>query len=287
MERTIVLSRQSGASGGFRHDLPLEREGIAAVTVDARELRSCHPMFVLRLRLFIDWHLTVGHDVRVIAPLDRQTAQSLADLGLKDGLAGGTAPLPAPREARLASILPLRRFEDFNAVEDTARETVELLERQSEAAGVWGYAMFAAVSELCNNAIQHGRNILGGYVVADYVMQPQGKLRVAIADLGIGIPEHIRSQFPEWHDDTAAIGRATERGVSGTGDPQRGNGFAEVFDEALRTDLIRNRTAAEVDIRSGRGRLTVELVGGVTKITPHRVGRPRRGAWMTYTLTTA
>lgn len=48
---------------------------------------------------------------------------------------------------------------------------------------------------------------------------------VAIADLGVGIPEHLRQQYPEWHDDAFAIGQALEYGVTGTGDPHRGTGF--------------------------------------------------------------
>ncbi len=90
-----------------------------------------------------------------------------------------------------------------------------------------------AIGELCDNALQHGHNDLGGCIATDRVTEPRREFRLAIADLGIGIPEHIRSRHPEWQDDTAAIASALDRGVTGTDDPYRGNGFAEVFDEAL------------------------------------------------------
>ncbi len=106
-----------------------------------------------------------------------------------------------------------------------------------------------------------------------------------IADLGIGIPEHIRARHPEWHDDTAAIARALERGVTGTGDPLRGNGFAEVFATALENRLVRALSAAVVDIRASKGRVAVELVGGSKKVTTPPVERARRGTWITYTVT--
>jgi hypothetical protein len=110
--------------------------------------------------------------------------------------------------------------------------------------------------------------------------------RLAIADLGIGIPEHIRSRHPEWHDDTAAITRALERGISGTGDPYRGNGFAEVLGEAVDKLLVRTMSSVTVDIRSGNGRVSVDLVDGRQEPNRGTVGRSRRGTWITYTVTT-
>jgi hypothetical protein len=143
-----------------------------------------------------------------------------------------------------------------------------------------------AIGELCDNALQHGRNELGAYIAADRVIEPQRELRLAIADLGIGIPEHIRGQHPEWQDDTAAIARALEPGVTGTGDPDRGNGFAEVFHEALETDLVRAMSAAQIDIRSSKGRVAVKVVGGTKQADGQRIPEPRRGTWITYTITT-
>jgi hypothetical protein len=62
--------------------------------------------------------------------------------------------------------------------------------------------------------------------------EPRWTVSLAVGDLGIGIPEHVRRQFPEY-DDMFAIARALEPGVSGTGDRYRGNGFAETFETAL------------------------------------------------------
>ncbi len=104
--------------------------------------------------------------------------------------------------------------------------------------------------------------------------------------LGIGIPEHIRSRHPEWQDDSAAIARAIERGVSGTSDPHRGNGFSEVFREALETDLMRAQSVADIEIRSSKGMVGVQIVGGSKVVRHDFVKDPRRGTWITYTITT-
>jgi hypothetical protein len=110
---------------------------------------------------------------------------------------------------------------------------------------------------------------------------------VAVPAASAGIPEHIRTHHPEWHDDTAAITRALVRGVSGTGDPHRGNGFAEVFDAALQSDLVRSSSGADVDIRAGYGRVGVKIFGHSEVPEPRPIDQPRRGTWLTYTVTTA
>lgn len=147
--------------------------------------------------------------------------------------------------------------------------------------------MHMAIGELGDNALLHGKSEFGAYIAADRLLAPSRMLRLAVVDLGIGIPEHIRSRYPEWQDDAAAIARAIERGVSGTGDPYRGNGFSEVFKEALDTDLVRARSAADIEIRSSKGMVGVTIVGGTKKVRHSSVRDPRRGTWITYTITTA
>jgi hypothetical protein len=272
---------------GFKGDLPLDRELDPPVVVDASRLRDCHAMLAVRLRMFVDWHSAAGHDVTVLPPKHAPAAQRLADLGVATGLDSSVLPLPGARTERHEAVLPLLAFRDAAAVEDVAREAVLLLERQTDPFGSWGEAMYMAVSELCGNALQHGRNELGAYIAADRVIEPRRELRLVIADLGIGIPEHIRARNPEWHNDSAAIARALEQGVSGTGDPYRGNGFHEVFDSAVRTDLVRASSAADIDIRSGKGRVGITIAGGNPVSGQRTVDQPRRGTWITYTVTTA
>lgn len=286
MPTRIEIGSSCGLDG-FRGDLPLDRELESPITVDVSTLRSCHAMFALRLRVFVDWHRAAGHTVTVVPPTDPTTAQRLADLGVAAGLSGEVLSLPTPRSDCREDVLPIVAFRDHTAVEDVAREAVDLLQRQTDPFGSWGDAMHMAISELCDNALQHGKNDLGAYIVADRILEPRRELRLAIADLGIGIPEHIRARHPEWHDDTAAITRALVRGVSGTSDPHRGNGFAEVFDAATRTDLVQASSGADIDIRAGKGRVGVKIFGGSEIPEQRIVDQPRRGTWITYTVTTA
>jgi hypothetical protein len=284
MQTTIQFGRSCGRDG-FKGDLPLDRELDGPIVVDISKLRDCHAMFALRLRVFIDWHEAARHVVRVVSPHDEDVAQRLSDLGVATDLDPAVLALSKPRTVRQEEVLPIVAFRDHVAVEDLARSAVELLHRQTQPFGSWGDAMYMAIGELCDNALHHGRNDLGAYIAADRIMEPRREMRLAIGDLGIGIPEHIRAHHPEWHEDTGAITRALHRGVSGTGDPHRGNGFAEVFEAALRTDLVRTSSGADVDIRAGKGRVGVKIFGGSEVPEPRPIDQPRRGTWITYTVT--
>lgn len=213
----ITLGSRSGIGDGFRRYLPLEHDLEQPIVLDATALGPCHPMFLIRLRVFLDWHAAASRSVEVRPPRDESILRLLAKMAVTDDARPTDSPLR----------IPVSRLSSYLEVEELA------------------------------------------------------------ADLGIGIPEHIRAKHPEWQDDTAAIGRALLRGVTGTGDPHRGNGFAEILDVAIENELVRGRSAATLDIRSARGRVAVELVGGVQNAAGLPVDRNRRGTWLTYTITSA
>jgi len=282
---TIRLGANSGTGGGFRVDLQLEQNLEPPIVIHADDLGPCHPMFLLRLRLFVDWHLAQGRAVSVTAPADRAVAQHLSDMRIVEGLPDGLfGELPDPRSTE-GSVLGLSRLSSYHDVEDAAANATEVLGLQVPALASWGDAAHMAISELCDNAIQHGRSDFGAYAAADRVLDPQPCFRLVIADLGIGIPEHIRSQHPEWHDDAAAISRVLERGVTGTGDPHRGNGYAEVLDQALGAQLRRAMSSLVLDIRSAKGRVGVRLVDEAVRVDAPLATHPRRGTWITYEVT--
>jgi len=133
---------------------------------------------------------------------------------------------------------------------------------------------------LCGNAIEHGANPLGAYVAVRRTTDPRRQISVAIGDLGMGIPEHIRQRYPEWTDDGYAIARATDEQVTGTGHPHRGIGFSSTFEAAL----TRHLHAAQMDILSAEGFCRVQLVQQDRKIETFPASRFRRGTWMTYNL---
>jgi hypothetical protein len=224
-------------------------------------------MFALRARVFVDWHRDLGREVEVVQPTDAPARQITTALSI-DPSAEGSPPADV--------ILPATPLREYRDVEDVAERTREILEYQLRNVSRLGPAAFMAVSELCNNAVEHGANQFGAYIAVRRAAEPQPKVSIAICDLGIGIPEHLRQQQPELSDDGHAIGLATRPGVSGTGDPHRGYGFDAVFDAALTSAM----TEARFTILSSRGHFEERIVQERHLPTVYPAAQYRRGAWI-------
>lgn len=108
-------------------------------------------------------------------------------------------------------------------------------------------------------------------------------MALAIGDLGMGIPAHVRQQNPKLGPDEQAIEEATRAGVSGAqieGQASRGYGFHWVFEEARNTAL----SYAQLDIRSGRGRYVARLDPAGNLSGQRRTAGNKLGTWITFEL---
>ena len=99
-------------------------------------------------------------------------------------------------------------------------------------------AICATLSEICANAVEHGRSPFGAYAAVQayqhIVSGGRGRgeeVLVAIADGGAGVRETL-SRNPEYAEHTAsdndALRHALKMGVSGTGELGRGGGLTLV-----------------------------------------------------------
>jgi anti-sigma regulatory factor (Ser/Thr protein kinase) len=259
-----------GGVGGWKEDLPLD-DLPEPIELDCSRLElPIHPMFAVRARVFIDWHSSRGRSVQLIPP-----ENSLARNAFEAMNIGGDAVRQEDD-----AVVPVTKISEFDEVEEVANRTQQILEYDLRDVSVLGQATFMAVSELCGNAIEHGSNSLGGYVAVRRVQQPRRQVSIAIADLGIGIPEHLRQRYPEWSDDGWAIAHATDEHVTGTGDRHRGIGFSAVLEAALTSSLH----GAQLNILSARGFCRVHLVQEERKIEVFPTPHFRRGTWITYDL---
>ena len=270
MEWRKELGSRSG-QGGWKDDFPLSHDLPEAVVVDCGKLDlPIHPMFAVRLRVFVDWHRPQGRTVELIPP-QGSAARRLFE-AMRIGDEGGAEEDDA--------VLPVTKLTEFLDVEEVAKRTQQILEYDLPDVSLLGEATFEAVSELCGNAVEHGQNPLGAYVAVRRVTDPRRQISIAISDLGMGIPEHVRQRYPEWDDDGFAIAQATTEGVSGTGHPNRGIGFSSTFEAALTTSLH----AAQMDIRSANGLCRIQAVQEKPKVETIPGPRFRRGTWITYDL---
>jgi len=267
--------KEIGRRGGdepWRDDFPLDHEIPDSIVVDCTKLElPIHPMFAVRLRVFIDWHMERGRSVLVEKPQSPAAASVFDAMGISPQSESG---------GEEDTIMPVTRLAEFAEVEDVAARTREILEYQLTDVSSLGASAFMAVSELCANAIDHGRNSLGAYAAIRRISDPRRMVTIAISDLGIGVPEHIRQRYPEWREDGWAIAYATKENVSGTDDPHRGIGFSAVLEAAL----TRSLHAAQMDILSANGHCRLGVVQETDKVEVFPAPRFRRGTWITYDL---
>lgn len=260
------------ATDGWKGDFPLAHDLPETVEIDCSRLQlPLHPMFAVRLRMFIEWHRAAGREIEIMPPADSPTRHVFQGMRIDPDLS-------TPQEDD--AIMPVTCMTEFLEVEKVAGRTQEIIEYQLPDVSPLGQAAFMAMSELCGNAIDHGENALGAYVAVRRVTEPRRKVSIAIGDLGMGVPEHIRQRYPEWSDDGYAIAHATNDSISGTDDPHRGIGFSAVIEAALTSALH----AAKMDILSASGFCRIQTVQQSRKTEVLPATRFRRGTWITYDL---
>lgn len=125
-----------------------------------------HPMFAVRLRVFIDWHRLQGRRVELIAPRDVAAGK------LFDAMRIGDEAEAKEDDA----VLPVTKMSGFLDVEEVAARTKGILEYDLPDVSLLGEATFEAVSELCGNAFEHGKNPLGAYVAVRRVAEPRRQI---------------------------------------------------------------------------------------------------------------
>lgn len=267
------IGGSGGADGGWRNDLPLSHDLPDKLIIDCQQLvLPIHPMFAVRLRVFIEWHRHEGRVVEVVPPTNPSARRAVQAMHID--------PATMDADSEEDAVLPVTRLDNDTMAEEASRRTKETLEYQLTDVSGLGEAAFTAVAELCDNALDHGRNALGAYVAVRRVAEPRRQVSIAISDLGIGIPEHIRQRYPEWSDDGYAIAHALEPHVTGTGHPHRGIGFSDVLEAALTKSLH----AARMDIHSANGFYRLQVVQEQRKPEVFPAARFRRGTWIAYDL---
>lgn len=194
---------------------------------------------------------------------------------LPAGCNSNLATLDAPGSSKI--LIPVRRLLTPTDVVDLDQELGDLyLAHFNGPVARLAEAFTRTVGELSDNATTHGRSSVGGsYVAAQRYNQQRCVL--AVGDLGIGIPTHMRQVFPELTDDGDAIRIATIEGKSGTGDPQRGIGYQYVID-GLKNERI---AKGELHVWSGWGRFRLETRSGIQeRRRAWSIDEPTKGTWV-------
>jgi len=257
-------------------------DGQPEVTLDLRHLRFVAPLFLVRLRAWLDYHDRAGIRVIVLSPDKVDVCSYMSRMHVSAGLGPNvTFPLPVvnenPSNHRLIAVTRLNadgndRFDDlFGNL---------LASPDMKGAGYLAEVVKATASEMMLNAIEHGENPVGAYVAAQRFIRRGDaapmQCVVAIGDLGIGMAAHLSAGGQGRLTDSATIEHGLADLVSGTGEEFRGRGFVVPFDVASQ----KNAAWADLRVRANGGYVLKRSSGQVFHL-PARTAVT--GTWVEFT----
>lgn len=276
----LRLSRGAGSRDhGYAAELDADHEDADEIALDASHVVGLHPLFAVRLALWIERQQQAGCSIEVKEPLDEVTRRDFRAFRLGKAISGINAAL-SDSDAQV--IVRPTRLVELTDVDGLADRLLQPLIDQFDDVAVVRDAVLMAIGELCQNAVEHGVSP-AGCVVAAGRGEADGlsKITLGIGDCGIGVPEHIRGSHPELVVDEHAIGQALEEGVSGTQRQDRGYGFSWVLKETLSSAA----SSAEMLIRAGEGAFRREIVDARVKDHGWRIASTQ-GTWIACEWTT-
>jgi hypothetical protein len=256
----LRLSRGVGSRDhGYAAELDADLEGADEVVLDAGDLVGLHPLFAVRLALWMERHRQAGCSIKVREPHNEATRRCFRSFRLEKDIGGVDEALV---EDDGDVIIRPTRLSELIEVDELADKLLQPLVDQFDDVAVVRDAVLMAISELCQNAVEHGTSDAGCVVAASRgEIDGMSQTMLGIGDYGVGIPEHIRGSHPELVVDEHAIGQALQEGVSGTQRPDRGYGFTWVLKETLSSAA----SSAEMFIRAGQGAFRREIVDARVK----------------------
>jgi anti-sigma regulatory factor (Ser/Thr protein kinase) len=276
----LKLSRGTGSRNhGYAAELDADLQGADEVVLDATDLVGLHPLFAVRLALWIERQRQAGRGIEVKEPRDEETRRCFCAFGLEQEI-GGVGDALVEGDADV--VIRPTHLGKLTEVDELADKLLQPLIDHFDDVAVIRDPVLMAISELCQNAVEHGASD-AGCVAAASRGEADGLSRImlGIGDCGVGIPEHIRGSHPEFVVDEHAIGQALQEGVSGTQRPDRGYGFSWVLKETLASAA----SSAGMFIRAGQGAFRREIVDA--RVKDHGWNMPStQGTWIACDWTT-
>lgn len=163
------------------------------VVLDLRRLRFVGPLFLVRLRAWLDYHAGKGIAVRVLPPASVSVRNYMSRMHLTAGLADAVDfALPAVNENPLADrLIALTRLDAHGNSEFDELLGGLLASPDMRHAGYLAEVVEGAAQEMALNAVDHGANDVGAYVAAQrfrYSDETAPHVCVlAVGDMGVGM----------------------------------------------------------------------------------------------------
>lgn len=184
------------------------------------------------------WGLILPRDPAVLAWFERCGARRLLEkLFIVDETAtdDDTPRRDSGRDPVLLEVALVREGADVHrAVARIKARADLLLVSRLGYSGLAADRFTVAMAEVCQNVVDHSGG--PGLALAQCYLRAGGgpEIRLAVADVGIGVRASLAPRYadrlPGSWDDRSAVRLAFRRGVTGSGDPDRGLGLAAVAD---------------------------------------------------------
>lgn len=248
------------------------------IDIDLRELTFVCPLDLVGL---VAWAVSIAKERRgsVLVPmpdvasyLERMNVfQLLRDAGWKIPLGDSE-----DRQELYHKLLEVTPLADAWAVEELAEQLFKFFEQEEDPKRL--RALHFAFGELCDNATTHS----GGSPIFVAAQRYSGatsgapaRLELAVADNGVGIPNHLRQNptYAAIERDEDAIAKALQAGVSGTRD-RRGFGLHDVLYETSQV------ADGEMVVYSGKGSAIAPIGEEGRRRRFRALAEPLSGTWI-------
>lgn len=248
--------------------------------VMAGSLSFATPLDLCALRALVDQAARVCDTVFFDCPVTPDVHNYLARMNFYERIPanvelsrGAPALRRTNRTARLIEVCRVESSDDVQRLE----ESVWAVAQPHFGSGPMARACVSVIAAATENVLDHAKSPVGAMVAAQSYSRTG--LQLAVVDLGLGIPDTLRSRA-EYRSltDIEAVRRALDDGVTSTGEAGRGAGLAEIISSAQRT---RNSTLV---IQSGRAQFTVSCSRGTARTYSTRPGISTPGTWISLVL---
>lgn len=223
-------------------------------TIDLRRATLFDPYGLVTLRVLVR-HLIQFGPVRVLSPQDPNVANYFAASRLADHLPTAVSFEPALsdtgfRQTSRSRVMAFTSFSssaDIIGIRDHCRQ---ILEDQLDCPSDYSDDLGTALSELCQNVLDHAQDPAGGTAVAQKYVKRRGSTQIhfvviGVGDGGIGVQASLKTKYQsQFGDDQSAITAALQGYSARSG--RGGMGLRRVLD-------ISRQYSGRIDMRSVTG----------------------------------